>query len=430
MADIRVNVSDTVGKIKEVNGVGQPPFVGGLRFPLFHYLTEAGIPYSRLHDLGFYQGGRLVDIHCIFRNFDADPADPASYDFIFTDKLMAALVEANVEPYFRLGVTIENYADVKAYNIHPPKDNMQWARICEGIIRHYTEGWADGFHYNIKYWEIWNEPDSAPTCPPSMMWTGTKEQYFELYTVASKHLKKCFPHLKIGGYASCGFYAITEKETTERKKYFITFFEEFLAWVKREGAPLDFFSWHTYDRSIENIRTQARYAREMLDRAGFTETETSCNEWNCAHDLKYRGTALHAALTEAVMLLFQDEPVDTAMFYDARLGASEYGGLFDPMKWTPLPSYYSYMAFNELSKRKEQVKVELDRSDVFAVAASDGETAALVIANPEAEETPLAISGLGEILSCRVIDADRTWEECAVPETLKPETVLCITAKR
>ena len=64
---------------------------------------------------------------------------------------------------------------------------MKWAEICEHIIRHYNEGWADGFYYNIEYWEIWNEPDN------SQMWTGTPEEFYELYRVAANHLKSCFP---------------------------------------------------------------------------------------------------------------------------------------------------------------------------------------------------------------------------------------------
>ncbi|MBE6560697.1 MAG: hypothetical protein E7662_06200 [Ruminococcaceae bacterium] len=425
MANIRINTADVIGRIKEVNGVGQPPAMGGLRYPLFHYLTEAGIPYSRLHDVGFYQGGRFVDIHCIFRNFDADPADPASYDFTFTDHLITALMEAECKPYFRLGVTIENFASVKRYNIFPPKDFAKWARICEGIIRHYTEGWADGFCYDIRYWEIWNEPDGGE----NSMWAGTKEQYYELYTVASKHLKACFPHLKIGGYASCGFYAETTENPSARQTYFVTFFHEFLAWIRREGAPLDFFSWHTYDRSIDSIRLQARYARRVLDEYGFTETETSCNEWNCAHQNIYRGTALHAALTAAVMLAFQEEPVDTAMFYDARLGPSEYGGLFNPLTWGPLPSYYSFMAFNELAKRGAQVRLE-GADGLYAAAAADGETVAVMIVNPEGAPLPLSITGIGEVTECRVIDEARTWEVCDLPAEIGTNTVLCIIAKK
>lgn len=161
---------------------------------------------------GRFGGGCFVDIPNLFRDFDADPEDPAAYDFTFTDMLLEALVQSGAEPFFRLGVTIENQACIKSYRIDPPKDTLKWAKICEGIIRHYTQGWANGYHYNIRYWEIWNEPDNYENINTNQMWHGTKEQYFALYAVASRYLKEKFPHLKIGGYASCGFYALTRKE--------------------------------------------------------------------------------------------------------------------------------------------------------------------------------------------------------------------------
>ncbi len=121
-----------------MHGVGQPPF-SGLDFSMLHYLTEAGIPFSRLHDVGGWFGGaRFVDIPNLFPDSEADPEDPACYDFTFTDKLVTALVNAGAEPFFRLGVTIENYAEVKANRIFPPSDSLRWAKICECVLRHYT----------------------------------------------------------------------------------------------------------------------------------------------------------------------------------------------------------------------------------------------------------------------------------------------------
>ena len=55
------------------------------------------------------------------------------------------LHQQGVEPFYRLGTTIENSHRIKTYHIYPPKDYQKWAKICEGIIRHYNEGWADGF---------------------------------------------------------------------------------------------------------------------------------------------------------------------------------------------------------------------------------------------------------------------------------------------
>ena len=94
MANIRIDTSVKKGKIKPMHAVGQPPLCGQARElgKHFHYLTEAGIPYSRLHDAGGpYGGNKYVDIPNIFRDFDADENDPKNYDFAFTDALITAL---------------------------------------------------------------------------------------------------------------------------------------------------------------------------------------------------------------------------------------------------------------------------------------------------------------------------------------------------
>ena len=46
-ASVKVDCSRTVGAVKPVNGVGQPPTLGWTNYGLFHYLKEAGIPFSR-----------------------------------------------------------------------------------------------------------------------------------------------------------------------------------------------------------------------------------------------------------------------------------------------------------------------------------------------------------------------------------------------
>ena len=93
--NIKVFPSKALGPVKPVNGVGQPPFFGVGDFPMFRYLKEAGIPFSRLHDVGGMFGRNVfVDIPNVFRDFDAEETDPDNYDFTFTDLLLNALDEA------------------------------------------------------------------------------------------------------------------------------------------------------------------------------------------------------------------------------------------------------------------------------------------------------------------------------------------------
>ena len=119
------------------------------------------------------------------------------------------------------------------------------------MVRHYTEGWANGFKWKITYWEIWNEAENHPEPAKNPMWHGTWDEYLRLYEVSSKHLKKCFPHLKIGGYGSCGFYAaantpaVAAANSSPRTQYFVDCFVKFLDYVKEHDCPLDFFSFHS-----------------------------------------------------------------------------------------------------------------------------------------------------------------------------------------
>lgn len=428
MAKITVDFSKQKGKIKPVNGVGQPPILYGVDDEMFHYLTEARIPFSRLHDTGGFLGGnRFVDVPNLFRDFDADPDDPAAYDFAFTDVLITSLIKHGVEPFFRLGVSIENDIAIRAYRIDPPKDFHKWAVICEHIIRHYTEGWADGFRYNIRYWEIWNEPDNWEEIELNQEWHATKEVFYEFYGVASTYLKEKFPHLMIGGYGSCGFCSLDGEGTklansSPRYAYFVEFFDGFIDYIKAHNCPLDFFSWHSYTTPSRTMG-HARYARRRLDEAGYTHTESTCNEWNYRADL--RGTVQHAAFTTGMLLGFQDVPLDSAMFYDARCGVSTYSGLFNPLTLKPFPAYYGFIAFGELYTRGTQVESTCDTENVFAVAATGEAGSCLVIANITDKDTPLDLSlGGKKVTVCKCIDATHTYTDCALPETLGAYTVL------
>ena len=101
-----------------------------------------------------------------------------------------------------------------------------------------------------KYWEIWNEPDlDRDDSTNKRCWGGTKAEYFDFYEIAAKHLKECFPHLKIGGPAIAG-----RRDWTE----------DFLTEMKKRNAPLDFFSWHIYAVKPEQIVERSEQVKALL----------------------------------------------------------------------------------------------------------------------------------------------------------------------
>ena len=73
MFQLTINENNRLGPMRPVHGVGNAPVLGWNNGTLMHFLGDAGIPYSRLHDMGgVFGGNRFVDIPNIFRDFDAD----------------------------------------------------------------------------------------------------------------------------------------------------------------------------------------------------------------------------------------------------------------------------------------------------------------------------------------------------------------------
>ncbi len=361
--NVSANFKHITGKIKPMHATNNGPVPWN-----FDAFVEAGIPYARNHDAAFfdgYGGEHSVDIYAVFPNFDADPYAPESYDFVCTDAYVKICEDAGIRTFYRLGVKIEH--TVKKYYTLPPKDYQKWAVICEHIIRHYTEGWADGFHYDMQYWEIWNEADMNDDAPVKPTWGGTRAQFYELYHITATHLKKCFPHLKIGGPGNSGRFGIAE---------------EFLAQLK---APLDFFSWHRYTSSPEKVTEKVQVVRDLLDKYGYTETESVLDEWNYIRS--FEGETFHyslrqikklkgAAYVAAVMCACQKEPLDMLMYYDAR--PCSYGIFDSDVYCDKRKNYYPFYMFNQLYRLKNEVESHADE-DLYVGAASDGKDHALML---------------------------------------------------
>ncbi len=89
---MRINYQNKIASIKPMNAVNNGPVYTKNADQNAGNLTDytaANIPFARTHDASFfsrYGGDHTVEVHLIFRDFDADPCDPASYDFTLTDE--------------------------------------------------------------------------------------------------------------------------------------------------------------------------------------------------------------------------------------------------------------------------------------------------------------------------------------------------------
>ena len=391
--EITIEFSKRIGKIKPINGINCGPFQRSWRDSAYiAYHAEAGFPYTRLHD-DHMPYPDVVDINTIFPLFHADPDDPRNYLFEKTDDYLAPIIKNKSDIVYRLGQSIEHFSN---YYINPPKDYEKWAKICINIIRHYNDGWADGFYYNIKYWEIWNEPEvGGNAAEKRLMWTGTMEEYYKLYEVTSKAIKAYNPELKIGGPAA----------TSSHSKIV----EPFLAYCRDHSAPLDFFSWHYYSADPYRVVSDAGIARKQLDKYGFNNAESHLNEWHLVYSfkgLRAKDPAKWpevkkniekingpegAVYTASVLMLLQDCSVDVANYYD---GKDKHWGLFDTNG--PVKTYYVFKAFNELRKLSGRVGIKTPSKDnkvvMCAAMSEERENAAILASNAHPEEKSYQIA--------------------------------------
>lgn len=387
----------------------------------FENYKAARFPYSRNHDSGvlpIYGGPYSHDITRIFPDFNADVNDPASYDFECTDESILIALDAGTETFFRLGQTIEH--QIKKHGIFPPADYRKWAEICEHIIRHYNEGWSNGYSLNITYWEIWNEPDlDVYVTNPSekRTWTGTKEEFFDFYEVAAKHLKKCFPHLKIGGPALAGRFEWAD---------------EFLDQMSKRNVPLDFFSWHGYCIDPDVYEKNAKLVHDMLVKYGYEHAESILNEWNYVKDwgagyvdtLKDIHGIKGAAFTMACISTGQKSKyIDMMMYYDTR--PSVFCGAFDFYTYEPLKGYYPLMWYGKFYDTEYEVKCKTEIKDVYTVCGVDknGKTLTVVTYyndNENAESKDIEIDfGRGGKYEIYLLDKEHDAQSMGVCDELK-----------
>ena len=422
MITVSADFNKIIGKIKPVHGFNNSARETNYG-PLLESFATLKPPFARLHDTGYHGNAHYVDIPCIFPDFSADPEDEKSYDFTQTDYYIKPLIENGINVMYRLGVTIEH--EPKKHYIFAPSDPQKWASVCEHIVRHYNDGWADGFHFGIEYWEIWNEPDGLnPECEPygCPNWIGTAQQYYELYVCTAKKIKERHPEVKVGGYSSC--YILGRFENGHWAAGDASYFTNFLEYVKRENAPLDFFTYHGYlgKQYLEKIEIESRFVRDNLDCYGFTETECIDAEWNvniCDIETENRRTqyyinyrnekgASHAA---ASLYEMQRCPIDSAMYYDTQLWA-EYGGLYHVPSLEPTKTYYAFKQFGELYEQKNECESH-GGGLVYACAAAD-EKKLLCIANisENAEEIKLELDGIkGSNAVIRTLSKNYDYEE-------------------
>ena len=275
-----------------------------------------------------------------------------AYQWHHVDKVYDALLDLGLKPFVELNPmpaalasgtqTMFHYQ----MNVTPPKIWSEWQDLVAAFTLHCVERYGIGA---VRQWhfEVWNEPNL------SGFWSGTKEDYFQLYAYAARGVKAVDESLKIGGPASSKAYWLND----------------LIDFCQKENVPLDFISTHLYpqDEFVEFADRQSsphavgqffqdtvRAAKETVAHSAMPHLPIHWTEWNTqlatsGNDVSWGENryvdSLHGASFVVRQMVELDDAAETFTYWVA-------SDIFEegPIPNTPFSRTYGLLTIHGLPK--------------------------------------------------------------------------------
>jgi xylan 1,4-beta-xylosidase len=249
----------------------------GLRADWQRQLTiahrECGFRYIRFH-------GLFTDDMAVYRDYNGKP----EYNWQYVDELFDFLHRIGMKPFVELGFMPNGLASGSKTifwwkgNVTPPRDMQKWADLVHAFVEHEKERYGDA-EVRTWYFEVWNEPNLS-----GGFWTGSQQDYFNLYAASARAIKSVSPDYKVGGPATAGCGWVPE----------------FIHFCDTNHAPVDFISTHTYgvdqgyldetathgtalSRDPNSISGDVKRVRRQIAESALPNLELHFTEWSSSY---------------------------------------------------------------------------------------------------------------------------------------------------
>lgn len=369
------------------------------------------------------------------------------YSFFNIDSIIDFLLEIDMKPFIELSFmptalasgtkTIFHYLG----NITPPKSYDEWADLIGALAKHLVERYGVE---EVRKWffEVWNEPNL------DIFWSGTMEEYFELYRHAALAIKKVDSKLSVGGPAT----AID------------AWIPEMREFCKKNNVPLDFISTHhyptdaAYGLGLDMEEQMARAGRGVLYNKMKIALEESnplpvyYTEWNNSpsprdpyHDIPYNAAFIVKTITDNLNL----DHIDllkcysfwtfSDIFEESGFSSVPYHGGFGLLNihGIPKPSYRAFQMLSQLSGDRLEVAVDEESPTVDCTASLNSEGVTILLSNHniprapiEAEKVSILVKGIKGIKSASLQRIDennanpkKVWLDMGSPTYLNKEQI-------
>ncbi len=283
-----------------------------------------------------------------------------SYDWTTLDDKIEAILADACTPYLCVSYT----PDVLGHTHAPPSNLDAWQEINRQLADHCVQQ-----GYNIRYYEVWNEPDL------DIFWQGSRQDYLQLYKSTVTGILQGDPQARVGGPGLSGNTAHTHWVDT------------LLDYCTSESLPIDFVSFHSFTWDVNATIHTLQTLQAMIDNhPTLAPVELHIGEWNNQLESNdgYRGDRAEGAVwlldSIAKLLPYSNLTlVQHAQYIDiggglsiGNLGVIDTGG-------SPLKAIYNaYKLYAMMPEERVQVTTS---GTVEAMASANADTVAVAFWN-------------------------------------------------
>jgi xylan 1,4-beta-xylosidase len=340
----------------------------GLRADWQRQLTyahrECGFEYIRMH-------GLFCDDMGVYRVEKGVP----QYNWQYIDELYDFLHSIGMKPFVELGFMPQALASGSKTifwwrgNVTPPRNMSRWSDFIRAFVQHVQDRYGEA-EVRTWYFEVWNEPNLDG------FFTGTQQQYFDLYAATARAIKSVSPHYRVGGPATAG----------------CAWVPQFIHFCETNGAPVDFISTHTYgvqagfldetgnagtvlSTNADSIFGEVKEVRRQIAQSAFPKLELHFTEWSASYT---PADPVHDSYHSAAYIIDKLKNCGSAaqsmsywtftdIFEESGPRWEAFHGGFGLMNYQDIqkPAFYAYQFLNRLGP------VELKSSDASSWICAD-----------------------------------------------------------
>jgi xylan 1,4-beta-xylosidase len=316
---------------------------------------ECGFTYIRFH-------GLLSDDMGVY--FEDKKGKPA-YNWQYIDELFDFLQSIGMKPFVEIGFMPGALASGSKTifwwrgNVTPPKDEKKWEDLIKALLSHWTQRYGEK-EVASWYFEVWNEPNLKDG-----FFTGTQQDYFNLYKETASAIKSVSANYRVGGPATAGNAWVPEM----------------INFCVQQKVPIDFISTHDYgvkqgfldeNGNSGTVLSQDRnqVADDMLGskkqilNSAMPDLELHYTEWSASYT---PSDPIHDSYHEAAYILNTVKRAApgvnsmsywtfTDIFEEAGPRTTPFHGGFGLMNYQDIkkPAYYAFKYLNELGSAELQ----------------------------------------------------------------------------